>query len=52
MLRLMVTASFGIAAMPEDATTKIELMRLADKAMYQVKGTTRDGVQLADALEG
>jgi diguanylate cyclase (GGDEF)-like protein len=48
---ITVTASFGIAAIPEDAITKLDLMRLADQAMYQVKGTTRDGVHLADARE-
>jgi diguanylate cyclase (GGDEF)-like protein len=47
---IMVTASFGIAAVPEDALTKLDLMRLADQAMYRVKGTTRDAVELADAL--
>ena len=49
---ITVTASFGIASMPEDAVTRVDLMRLADKAMYLVKGTTRDAVQLADACTG
>lgn len=47
-----VAASFGIAAIPEHAETKLDLVRLADKAMYLVKGTTRDGVKLADQLKG
>lgn len=45
--RVNVTASFGIASYPEDATTKIDLIRLADNLMYQVKETTRDGVMMA-----
>lgn len=48
---ITITASFGIATIPDDATCKLELVRLADKAMYYVKGTTRDGVQVADALQ-
>jgi diguanylate cyclase (GGDEF)-like protein len=48
---ISVTASFGIAALPEDALSKLDLMRLADQAMYRVKGTTRDGVELAEARE-
>lgn len=47
---ITVTASFGIASMPEDASTKLDLVRLADKAMYVVKETTRDGVLLAEAI--
>jgi len=39
-----LTASFGIATFPDDAQSKDDLIRLADKAMYQVKETTRDGV--------
>ena len=40
-----LTASFGVATYPDDARTKDDLIRLADKAMYRVKETTRDGVQ-------
>jgi len=45
--KVNVTASFGIATYPEDATTKIDLIRLADNMMYKVKETTRDGVMMA-----
>lgn len=47
---ITVTASFGIAGIPDHAATKLALVRLADKAMYQVKGTTRDGVMVADGF--
>lgn len=39
-----VTASFGIAMFPEDASTKKDLLLKADKAMYAVKNSTKDGV--------
>jgi diguanylate cyclase (GGDEF)-like protein len=43
--RINITASFGIATLPDDAGTKQELIRLADQAMYDVKETTRDGIK-------
>ncbi|PYV93326.1 MAG: sensor domain-containing diguanylate cyclase [Acidobacteria bacterium] len=39
-----ITASFGVAAFPVDAATKVELVRLADQAMYRVKNRTRNDV--------
>jgi diguanylate cyclase (GGDEF)-like protein len=42
-----MTASFGVAAYPEDAKDKLELIHLADQAMYKVKNRSRDGVELA-----
>lgn len=45
---IRVTASFGIATYPDDAKNKDELVRLADEAMYAVKGTSRDGIRLID----
>lgn len=42
-----LTASFGVAALPEDANDKLELIHLADKAMYSVKNANKDGVALA-----
>lgn len=42
---LRITASFGVAALPEDAADKAELLRQADRAMYEVKATSRDGVR-------
>jgi diguanylate cyclase (GGDEF)-like protein len=45
--RIRVTASFGVATCPEDAQTKLALIRLADQAMYRVKESTRDAVKPA-----
>lgn len=41
---LQITASYGVAAYPRDAGNKKDLLMLADKAMYQIKETTRDCV--------
>jgi diguanylate cyclase (GGDEF)-like protein len=46
-LKIKITASFGIASLPKDAANKLELIRLADQAMYRVKNTTRDDIMLA-----
>ena len=40
-----ITASFGVASFPTDATSKVELVRMADQAMYRVKNRTRNGVE-------
>ena len=44
---IRITASFGVATFGDDATSKDELLRAVDEAMYQIKGTTRDGIALA-----
>lgn len=44
--RLEVTASYGIASFPVDATSKRSLIQFADNAMYDVKESTRDGVKM------
>ena len=41
---ISLTASFGVASMPEDTKDRKELIYLADKAMYRVKETTRNAV--------
>jgi diguanylate cyclase (GGDEF)-like protein len=46
-LNIKLTASFGVAAIPEDASNYAELIGEADKAMYQVKNAFRDGISLA-----
>jgi len=46
-LNIKLTASFGLASFPEDAITKLDLIRRADQAMYRVKETTRDDIALA-----
>ncbi len=45
-LKVKVTASFGVAGFPSDALDRVELLRLADEAMYLVKNTTRNNVAL------
>jgi diguanylate cyclase (GGDEF)-like protein len=44
---LSVTGSFGVASFPEDALCSSELISAADDAMYRVKETGRNGVQVA-----
>jgi diguanylate cyclase (GGDEF)-like protein len=44
---LSATASFGVASYPEDGNTGPEILRIADARMYDVKGTTRDGIAFA-----
>jgi len=41
---IRITSSFGVAAYPESAKSKEELLRLADEAMYRVKNRSRNGV--------
>lgn len=42
---IRVTASFGVASLPEDAKDKSELLRIADRLMYEVKESSRDAVR-------
>lgn len=46
-LNIRFTASVGIATYPSDAKTKVEILHLADEAMYLIKNTTRNGVAAA-----
>jgi diguanylate cyclase (GGDEF)-like protein len=46
-LDVHITPSMGVACYPTDSRTKVQLMQLADEAMYQVKNSTRDGVAVA-----
>ncbi len=46
-IRSRITASFGVAAFPEDAREKMDLIRAADRAMYTVKRANRNGVARA-----
>ena len=45
---LVVTASFGVSAYPDDAQSSAELINAADKAMYIVKESGRNGVSVAE----
>ncbi len=41
-VRVIITASFGLATCPSDGSSQEELIRHADKAMYQAKREARD----------
>jgi len=43
-LDVRITPSIGVASYPSDSHTKVQLLQLADDAMYEVKNSTRDGV--------
>ena len=43
-LNIQITASFGISTFPEDAGSIDALIAAADRAMYHVKRTTKDGL--------
>ncbi len=45
-----VTASFGVATYPSDASEAADLLALADQAMYDAKRRGRDGVSDAASL--
>jgi diguanylate cyclase (GGDEF)-like protein len=49
---LTVTASFGVAAIPEDADSESELLRSADVALYAAKRGGRNRVATADGAVG
>ncbi len=49
--RVSVTASFGISNYPEDVDNKLDLIRLADNLMYQVKEANRDGIMMAGGTQ-
>ena len=46
-VEVTITASFGIATYPTHATTKENLIRQADLAMYRVKSSTKNAVGVA-----
>ena len=43
-----ITASFGVAGLPEDAVDPDELVRKADRALYMAKAQGRNRVESAD----
>ena len=47
-----LTASVGVATLPDVASTVEELLKAADEAMYWIKGHGKDDVQLAGATAG
>ncbi len=46
-LNLHITSSLGVASFPADATTKADLIGLADQAMYEVKKHSRNNIAVA-----
>jgi diguanylate cyclase (GGDEF)-like protein len=46
-LAVRLTASIGIAVLPDHATTAEGLLQAADRAMYWVKSRGKDGIHLA-----
>lgn len=48
-LSLRLTASVGVATLPDVAASAEELVRAADRAMYQVKDSGKNGVRVAQA---
>jgi diguanylate cyclase (GGDEF)-like protein len=48
-LDLRLTASVGVATLPDVAASAEELVAAADKAMYQVKDSGKNGIQAASA---
>jgi diguanylate cyclase (GGDEF)-like protein len=42
-----LSASIGVATLPDVASTAEELLRAADKAMYRVKAAGKNGIQAA-----
>ena len=48
-LDVRLTASVGVATLPDVAASADELVQAADEAMYQVKESGKNGVQTAAA---
>ena len=48
-LKIRLTASVGVATLPDVAGSAEELVRAADMAMYQVKDSGKNGVRIAQA---
>ena len=46
-LSVHLTASIGVAALPEVPASAEELLRAADKSMYAVKAAGKDGIHVA-----
>ncbi|MEQ1572936.1 MAG: GGDEF domain-containing protein [Vicinamibacterales bacterium] len=47
-LSVHLTASIGVATLPNAAASAEELLRAADVAMYRVKAAGKDGIQVAE----
>jgi diguanylate cyclase (GGDEF)-like protein len=49
-INLSLTASYGIATMPQDAHNKESLLLIADRAMFRCKGKGKDCIMVGQAL--
>ncbi len=47
-LNIRLTASFGLASFPTDATNRADLIHMADASMYDVKRSTRNNIAVAN----
>jgi diguanylate cyclase (GGDEF)-like protein len=47
LLNVRLTASVGIATLPDVAASADELVQAADRAMYKVKVSGKNGIHLA-----
>jgi len=47
-LSVHLTASIGVATLPDAAGSAEELLRAADQAMYKVKDAGKDGIHIAE----
>jgi diguanylate cyclase (GGDEF)-like protein len=50
-LSVHLTASVGVATLPDVASTAEELLKAADMAMYRVKAKGKNGIHIAEELE-
>lgn len=51
-LSLRLTASIGIATLPDITGSAEELLKAADRAMYQVKDSGKNGIHIAEGSSG
>jgi diguanylate cyclase (GGDEF)-like protein len=49
-INLSLTASYGIATLPQDAQDRETLLRIADRAMFRSKGRGKDGIMVGQDL--
>lgn len=49
-INLHLTASYGIATLPDDAQNKTDLLKLADAALFSSKGRGKDMIMMGAAL--
>lgn len=51
-LPVRLTASVGVAVMPDHAATAEDLVRAADQAMYWIKARGKNGLRIAEGIGG